>query len=344
MALPIINLSLIPTFPARVFGSGPVVITKAGLDYTFGLDVSTYSLNPAPSGMAYVLSYDPSTESTELIPIGSVAADWDSIVNKPATFPPSAVSASLPAGYVSGFLATNNASDLTNDEDTGAGSARDDTNAFDLVTTQTIVKQLDVAFAEYVSPGTASGGRASADNLTGAKWFYKWMIGGSGKNTQPFYSTSASPTLPTGFTYKKLVGWLYWTGSAIQRYIQRGNESKREYDWYQLSALDYDSSTLGTTPANVTVLVPPGQSFLYFANGTTVNTGSVPSVRIYSPDQADSTPSTSAWPLSSLQNVANNSVSGEIKTFTNTSQQVRVAAGAASTTLRLAATGFAGWV
>lgn len=90
MGLPIINLSLIPTFPARVFGSGPVVITKAGLDYTFGLDVSTYSLNPAPSGMAYVLSYDPSTGSTELIPVGGVAADWDSIVNKPATFPPSA--------------------------------------------------------------------------------------------------------------------------------------------------------------------------------------------------------------------------------------------------------------
>lgn len=90
MGLPIINLSLIPTFPARVFGSGPVVITKAGLDYTFGLDVSTYSLNPAPSGMAYVLSYDPSTGSTELIPVSGVAADWDSLVNKPATFPPSA--------------------------------------------------------------------------------------------------------------------------------------------------------------------------------------------------------------------------------------------------------------
>jgi len=90
MGLPIINLSLIPTFPARVFGSGPIVITKAGLDYTFSLDVSTYSVNPAPSGLAQVLSYNPSTEATELISVGDVAADWDSIVNKPATFPPSA--------------------------------------------------------------------------------------------------------------------------------------------------------------------------------------------------------------------------------------------------------------
>lgn len=90
MALPTVRFNLIPTFPARVFGSGPIVITKAGLDYTFSWDASTYSLNPAPSGMAYVLSYDPSTGSTELIPVGGVAADWDSIVNKPATFPPSA--------------------------------------------------------------------------------------------------------------------------------------------------------------------------------------------------------------------------------------------------------------
>lgn len=90
MGLPIINLSLIPTFPARVFGSGPIVITKAGLDYTFSWDASTYSLNPAPSASAQVLSYDPSTGATELIAAGSVAADWDSIVNKPATFPPSA--------------------------------------------------------------------------------------------------------------------------------------------------------------------------------------------------------------------------------------------------------------
>lgn len=90
MGLPIINLSLVPTFPARVFGSGPIVITKAGLDYTFSWDASTYSINPVPSGMSYVLSYDPSTGATELIPVSGVAADWDSIVNKPATFPPSA--------------------------------------------------------------------------------------------------------------------------------------------------------------------------------------------------------------------------------------------------------------
>lgn len=67
MALPIINLSLIPTFPARVFGSGPVTIVKTGLDFTFGFDITTYSLNPTPNpAQLQVLGYDPATNSTEL--------------------------------------------------------------------------------------------------------------------------------------------------------------------------------------------------------------------------------------------------------------------------------------
>lgn len=76
MALPIINLSLIPTFPARVFGSGPVTIVKTGLDYTFSWDITTYSLNPAPNpAQLQVLGYDPATESTELYNFPDVFAD-----------------------------------------------------------------------------------------------------------------------------------------------------------------------------------------------------------------------------------------------------------------------------
>lgn len=76
MALPIINLSLIPTFPARVFGSGPVTIVKTGLDFTFGWDITTYSLNPAPNpAQLQVLGYDPATGSTELYNFPDVFAD-----------------------------------------------------------------------------------------------------------------------------------------------------------------------------------------------------------------------------------------------------------------------------
>jgi hypothetical protein len=88
MTIPAFNLNLIPTFPAVVTGSGPVVITKAGLTYTFGWDITTYSQNPAPGATAQYLAYDPGTGATELVPAAAVAADWNNIVNKPSTFPP----------------------------------------------------------------------------------------------------------------------------------------------------------------------------------------------------------------------------------------------------------------
>lgn len=69
MGLPIINLSLIPTFPARVFGAGPVTVDKSGLDYVFNWDITTYSENPSPNSTALLLSYDPATGATELITI-----------------------------------------------------------------------------------------------------------------------------------------------------------------------------------------------------------------------------------------------------------------------------------
>jgi hypothetical protein len=48
MGLPIINLSLLPVFPANVVGDAPIVVTKAGLTYTFSFNPWGYSVNPIP--------------------------------------------------------------------------------------------------------------------------------------------------------------------------------------------------------------------------------------------------------------------------------------------------------
>jgi len=48
MGLPIINLSLLPVFPANVEGDLPIVVTKAGLTYTFSFNPWSYSVNPSP--------------------------------------------------------------------------------------------------------------------------------------------------------------------------------------------------------------------------------------------------------------------------------------------------------
>lgn len=73
MALPIINLSLIPVFPAKVTGDGPVTILKSGLEYVVGWDIETFSVNPSPGDSTVVLSHDPDSGETGLISISDIA-------------------------------------------------------------------------------------------------------------------------------------------------------------------------------------------------------------------------------------------------------------------------------
>ncbi len=73
MALPIINLSLLPAFPANVIGADPIVIAKAGLTYTFGWDITKFWLNPSPdAAQIQILGYNADTGSTERYALSEV--------------------------------------------------------------------------------------------------------------------------------------------------------------------------------------------------------------------------------------------------------------------------------
>lgn len=242
----------------------------------------------------------------------------------------------LPYGYLRGLVISNSGADATNDINLDAGSARDDANTLDLVVAATIVKQIDVAFAEYSSPGTASGGRDSADNLTGSKWFHVFMIGGTGKNTQPFFSTSLSPTLPSGFTAKRRVTSVYWTGSAIRSFFMNG----RRVEWLSAPTLDVDTSALSTTSVSSTVSVPTGVRTLAHLHGLGSNASTACIVFVRNPSTTDLAPSASATPLGQLVANANQIAAGQINVQTNTSAQVAYRASNASTTLRLATIGW----
>jgi hypothetical protein len=220
----------------------------------------------------------------------------------------------LPTGYRSGFGLSNNASDATNDIDIALGAARGDADALDLRMAATCVKQIDVTFAEYSSIGTPSGGRASADNLTGAKWFRVFMIGGSGKNTQPFFATSATPTLPTGFTGKRLIGFIYWTGSAIRGFKQAG-------DIVELNetAADYNSSVGSGSRTLISLTSPPWEVEVKVQVSTNDTDGD--NCFFSSP----LTPDEVASVLTNAQitaNTAGNRISQELPIVTNSSGQI----------------------
>lgn len=73
MTLPIINLSLLPSFPAVVIGSDPIVVTKAGLTYTFSWDITKFSSNPSPdAAQVQLLGYNGATGATERYPLSAI--------------------------------------------------------------------------------------------------------------------------------------------------------------------------------------------------------------------------------------------------------------------------------
>lgn len=240
-----------------------------------------------------------------------------------------AIAAALPTGYFQGFTLSNNGSDATHDIDVAAGKARDDTDAYNLVTTATVVKQTDSSFAEYSNPATASGGMDSTTPLgVGAATVHVFMIGGAGKDTQPFFSTSINPTLPSGFTYKVYVNSLLWSGSAMRPFLQRGRDAIMLVTPIQQSA-----TAVGTSAQTITLTVPTGLALEALVGLCAVALGTAANHAISALDVTDLDPNSSGsaglFPIfvTPATGAAQNN-SGWVKT--NTSGQVRARASASN--------------
>jgi hypothetical protein len=279
---------------------------------------------------------------TDNIYYRSGAAAWSSVtVGSGLSFTGGtlAVSASgtLPRSYLTGLALSNNGADATNDIDIASGICRASDNAADLTIAATHVKQIDVVFAEYSVIGTASGGRDSADNLTGAKWFYAYLIGGSGKNDQAFFSTSASPTLPSGFTYSRTIGSVYWTGSTVKAFTQTGDV----FHW-TAPALDVDVTNLGGSTTGYTLTTPTGRKCLAILNITVGDGTAATRVYVHSPDNGDDAASATANPLATTWVIVNtaNSSHGAVQIMTGTTSNIRAVSSDTSTTLKIATLGF----
>lgn len=113
--------------------------------------------------------------------------------------------ATLPVGYLAGLEASCDASTIT----ISPGMCRDATN------TVTIRRSTSAGDLTIDPSGTGAGGIAAADAaLANSTWYYVWVIKGD-SGVAGFMSTSATPTLPSGYDdYKRRIGWALTDGSA----------------------------------------------------------------------------------------------------------------------------------
>lgn len=70
---------------------------------------------------------------------------------------------------------------------------------------------------------TGANGREAADAEASSTWYYLWCIVKADGTKAAFGSKTATPTLPSGYLYKGLVGMLYNNGSSnLDNQVQRG--------------------------------------------------------------------------------------------------------------------------
>lgn len=239
------------------------------------------------------------------------------------------IPATLPAQYGFGNEISNNGTDPVSDLDFGPGLwlSDDDTTILEAASG---TRAIDAVFAEG-----GPGFRATADNLTGAKTFHLYVIGGAGKTDDYFASTSLTPTLPSGFTVKRRVFSLPWSGTAWELGSQRGNLFTKD-----ARSLDDNTNNPGTLARTIGLGVPTGIVVDAIITHYGQNAGNVPGTFLATPlkvpDVAvslsnfdiatSSNPNSGLWPQSVVKEIETDA-SGQIRvrasaSNANTSQRV----------------------
>ncbi len=248
----------------------------------------------------------------------------------------------LPDGFRSGFIWTRNASDTTNDVDVTAGSVRSDDNTEDIILGSGLTKRLDATWAVGNNAGGLDTG--SRANTT---WYYIWAI----KRTDTgvvdvLLSTSnSSPTMPTDYDKKALVGAIRTQSTVLSRprVIQTAsglyvaNESPGSDD-----ALDVNTGALGTSRADFTLRsVPPlGVEVLFNARVVASRGSASTGVVITHPGLPDLEPTAIGVPLYDAGADTGISKSTPAVYVANGSAQISARSTGSDTTFRVQAVGY----
>jgi hypothetical protein len=205
----------------------------------------------------------------------------------------------LPRMWISG-LVQSQATDTDHDTAISAGSARDSTDAANLVLSSSITKRIDAAWAVGTDQGGLDGSESVAGTPDASTWYYIWLILRSDTGVvDVLYSESATaPTMPANYDYKRLIGAVLTDSSAnITAHdsyeISGGGLEVR----WQTPPRDVNLAATLTTAARTDTLSVP-TSFSVFANlNISFNDAAAPNECYVScPDQADQAPAAADTP------------------------------------------------
>lgn len=259
--------------------------------------------------------------------------------NRLAYFDGTAWNIPIGRGHLFGCITSVNSSDTAHDIDVSVGeAASDDTTPVLIRLTSATTKRFDATFAA----GSAAGGFAAGESLPTSGTIHMWLIAKDDGTTDVFANnhatTGLSPTLPSGYTYKRRIASVRTDGSAnIIGYRQVG-------DKFSLKTPILDiSTTIGLTSALHALSVPAGLNTTAYMNIVIDVSGSQGLVYLSCPDDSDIAASTTVAPLGQLSEQVSTATTAATQIFvdTNTSSQVRAVSTLSSTSFLGATLGWA---
>jgi hypothetical protein len=172
--------------------------------------------------------------------------------------------------------------DITNDFTIYSGGCMDSAGVY-WIETLTTVKQADAAWAYGAVAGMLDTGTIGNND------YYIWAIANPTSGLTDFLSSlsATSPTMPTGYTYKRLVGWFKRVaGVNVLMDVYETEGGGVEVAW-RAPTTEVSTSTLTTTRRTDAVKVPLDFSVVakLTAGATDDVAGSL--VRVMCPDESD---------------------------------------------------------
>jgi len=170
-----------------------------------------------------------------------------------------------------GLRLTNNGTDAANDIDIAAGAVLDSTAAVDIVLATSLTKRLDANWAAGTNAGGLDTG-AKANSTLYAVWAIHPTVV-SGASDSLFSTSFTTPTMPGGYSYKRLIGAIVTNGSgAIVPFLQVG-----DYFRYLASPIiDVNDGTMANgVVETATLSAPPlakAHVYGYLSNNTSTTT------------------------------------------------------------------------
>lgn len=194
--------------------------------------------------------------------------------------------AELPRGYIDGYTMSNSAGDIDHDITVSIGTCRDSTDLVNMPKTFALTKRIDFAW----TVGNGGGGMLSGAVATNT-WYtmYAMKRDSDGNVDFGFDPNSATPTLPSGYTYFRRIGAVLTDASAnIYEFIQKGDT----FIW-ETPIIDYYLAAAGTGRHTVTMRSPPGVNCTLKVIG---GTNAATSIWFGNPDVSNVTPVSGTTP------------------------------------------------